>query len=236
MNQKNNETKLTIKEMPEDERPYEKCEKYGVSSLTDAELLAIVIKSGTHGDRSIDLAYRVLKLNPVYPGINCLFHLDAGQLKGIKGIGRVKAIQLLCVAELSKRMSRAEKLCNMDFSDPDRVAGYFMEYLRHLEHEEIHVAYLDVKKKLLTSECIFKGTLHRTTLEPREIFSGALKVNAAFFILAHNHPSGDPAPSPEDIVSTKRIRDCGEFMGIRLCDHIVIGQNRYVSMKRLEII
>ncbi|MCR5684297.1 MAG: DNA repair protein RadC [Lachnospiraceae bacterium] len=222
--------------MPEDERPYEKCEKYGPAALTDAELLAVVIKSGTQNERAVDLAYRVLKLNPVYTGINCLFHLSMPDLKQIGGIGRVKAIQLVCVAELSRRMNRAETLCNVNFSEAEQTAKYYMEYLRHMEHEEVHAAFLDVKMKLLTSECVFKGALSKSLLEPREVFSLALKYNAAGIILAHNHPSGDPTPSPEDVASTNRIRACGEYLGIRLYDHIVIGQNRYVSMKELGII
>ena len=228
--------RLKIKEMPEDERPYEKCEKYGPSSLSDAELLAVVIKSGTKNERSIDLAYRVLKLNPVYTAINCLFHLDMKTLMRINGIGRVKAIQLVCIAELSRRMNRAETLAGVAFTDAELIAGYYMEHLRHLEHEEVHASFLDIKCRMLASECLFKGTLSNTVLVPREVFSTALKYNAASFVLIHNHPSGDPTPSPDDIACTRRIRDCGEFMGIRLHDHIVIGQNRYVSMKETGMI
>ena len=227
---------LTIKELPEDERPYEKCEHFGPESLSDAELLAVVIRSGSANEKSTDLACRVLKLHSGYSGVNCLFHLSKSELMSIYGIGRVKAIQLLCAAELARRMNRQEAVDTLRFVEPAAAIAYFDELMRYLEHEEVHVAYLDMKLKLISSECVYKGTLNRSLLEPREIFSGALKANAAFIVLAHNHPSGDPTPSDMDVVSTARIRECGNIMGIKLYDHIIVGYNGCMSMREAGMI
>ena len=227
---------LTVKALPEDERPYEKCEKYGPSALTDAELLAVIIRSGTQNLRSMDLACKVMNLDERYSGINCLFHLGIRELKRVKGIGRVKAIQLVCAGELARRINIRDTLERRYFGDVGTAAAYFTDLLGYLEHEEVHVLYLDIKLKFITSECVYKGTLDKSMLEPREIFAGALKINAACFILAHNHPSGDPSPSDTDIASTRRIRDCGNILGIRMFDHIIVGNGRYVSLKEEGII
>ncbi len=227
---------LKIKDLPEDERPYEKCERSGPESLSDAELLAVVIRSGTANLRSTDLAYRILKLHSGYSGVNCLFHLSRSELMSIHGIGRVKAIQLLCAAELAKRMNREETISKLNFLDPASAISYFDELLRHLEHEEVHAAYLDINLKLIGSECVYKGTLNRSFLEPREIFASALRMNAAYIVLAHNHPSGSCRPSDMDISATARIRECGNIMGIKLHDHIIVGFDGCMSMKEEGII
>ena len=222
---------MRIKDLPEDERPYEKCEKFGPESLSDAELLAVVIRSGTANIRATELAYRILNLHSGYSGVNCLFHLSRSDLMTVKGIGRVKAVQLLCAAELARRMNRQETVNKLSFLETSSAIGYFDECMRHLEHEEVHTAYLDTRLRLICSECIFKGTLNRSFLEPREIFAAALRVNAAFIVLAHNHPSGNCGPSEMDILATARIRECGNIMGIKLHDHIIVGFDGCMSMK-----
>ena len=227
---------MKIKDLPEDERPYEKCEKFGPGSLSDAELLAVLIKAGTPELRVTDLACSILKLHEGYSGLNCLYHLSMKELMSIPGIGRVKAIQLMCAAEMARRMSIDEDYKRVSFTDPSIAMAYFSDRLRHLEHEEVHVAYLDQKMRLICSECVYKGTLNRSLFEPREIFAGALRANAAFIIIAHNHPSGDPVPSEMDISSTGRIRECGNIMGIRLYDHIIAGYEGCVSMREEGII
>ena len=231
-----NRKHIKIKDLPEDERPYEKCQKYGPHSLSDAELLAVVIKTGTTDMRVTDLACSILKLHDGYSGLNCLYHLSMKELMSIPGIGPVKAIQLMCAAEMARRMSIDEDYKRESFLDPGVAAVYFQDRLRHLEHEEVHAAYLDLKMRLIYSECVYKGTLNRSLFEPREIFAGALRANAAFIIVAHNHPSGDPKPSETDISSTVRIRDCGNIMGIKLCDHIIVGYEGCVSMREEGII
>ncbi len=222
---------MRIPDMPEEERPYEKCERYGPSALSDAELLAVVIRSGSAQFRATELACRILKLNSAYHGLNCLYHVSMKELMSICGIGRVKAVQLVCAAELARRMNREESVQKPVFDSPEAAIGFYRNIMSHLEHEEVHAAYLDVKLRLITSECVFKGTLSRSLFEPREIFAGALRYNAAFIILAHNHPSGIAEVSESDTASTLRIDKCGKILGIMLYDHIIIGRENSISMK-----
>ncbi|MBO4420988.1 MAG: DNA repair protein RadC [Lachnospiraceae bacterium] len=222
---------LTIKELPENERPYEKCEKYGPQVLSDSELLAIIIKSGNKNERSTELAYRILQMKEGRYGVSVLNHVSFGELTSIKGVGRVKAIQLLAVAELSKRMSEDIKREGISFEDSDSVAGFFMERMRHLEREETRAVFLDSRLKMISDKVVFTGTVGMAPMEPREILREALLADAVYFILLHNHPSGDPTPSEADINTTARVKEAGNSVGIRLKDHIIIGDNKYVSLK-----
>ena len=222
---------LTIKELPENERPYEKCEKYGPQVLSDSELLAIIIKTGNKNERSTELAYRILQMKEGRYGVSVLNHVSFNELTAIKGVGRVKAIQLLALAELSKRMSEDIKKEGICFENSDSVAGFFMERLRHLEREETRAVFLDSRLKMISEKVVFTGTVGMAPMEPREILREALLADAVFFILLHNHPSGDPTPSDADINTTLRIKEAGNNVGIRLKDHIIIGDNKYVSLK-----
>jgi DNA repair protein RadC len=226
---------LTIKELPESERPYEKCEKYGPQVLTDSELLAIIIRSGNKNERSTELAYKVLGMNGNRFGISILNHVTINELVKIKGIGRVKAMQLLAVAELSKRMSMDMKRDAIVFRTSDTVAGFFMERMRHLETEQTRLVLLDMKLKLISEKVIFEGTVGMAPMEPREILREALRADAVYFVLLHNHPSGDPTPSENDISTTKRIKEAADYIGIKMRDHIIIGDNRYVSLKEYGV-
>ncbi len=221
---------FTVKELPATERPYEKCEKYGPQVLSDAELLAVIIRTGSKNERSIDLAAKVLNHNPANPGLIGLNYMTMKDLMSIRGIGRVKAIQLLCVAELSKRMTKQTRKEGMQFINPELVANYYMEDLRHLQQEKVVLLMLDTKSKMVKEMEMTSGTVNASLLSPREIFLTALKYEAVNIILLHNHPSGDPTPSREDIHSTKRIREAGNLVGIKLMDHIIIGDNRYISL------
>ena len=227
---------LTIKELPESERPYEKCEKFGPQVLTDSELLAIIIRSGNRNERSTELAYRVLSMNGNRFGISVLNHVSINELIKIKGIGRVKAVQLLAVAELSKRMSMDMKRDAIVFKNSETMAGFFMERMRHLETEQTRLVLLDMKLKLISEKVIFEGTVGMAPMEPREILREALRADAVYFVLLHNHPSGDPAPSENDINTTKRIKEAADYIGIKLRDHIIIGDNRYVSLRDYGVI
>ena len=222
---------LTTKELPESERPYEKCERFGAGSLSDAELLAVIIRSGARRERSCDLAARILGLSDIRPGLKGLNYLTRSDLLKLKGIGRVKAVQLLCVVELARRMARAKGEELMKFASPDAVAACYMEELRHLTREESVVLFLDAKNRRLSDMVIATGTVNASIMSPREIFLNALERGAVGIILIHNHPSGDPEPSSEDIAVTRRIRDAGNLIGIRLMDHIIIGDNIYISFK-----
>lgn len=220
----------TVKELPLTERPYEKCEKTGAGSLSDAELLAVIIRTGTRNERAVDVASRVLGHSAAYPGLLGLNHMNLNDLQGIKGIGRVKAIQLLCIAELTKRMAKATNEGRLKMITPEAVAHYYMQDMRHLSRERVLLIMLDSKSKILKDMIISTGTVSSSLLSPREIFLSALKYEAVNVILLHNHPSGDPTPSREDIQTTKRMKEAGNLIGIKLMDHIIIGDNKYVSL------
>lgn len=225
-----NEKCYTLKEMPLTERPYEKCEKSGPGVLSDAELLAVIMRTGTAGERAVDVAIRVLSFSKAYPGLIGLNHMNLKDLQSIKGIGRVKAIQLLCVTELTKRMAKATKDGMKAFTTPDTVADYYMQEMRHLQREMVYLVMMDAKSRILKDMIISTGTVSSSLLSPREIFLNALKYEAVNIILLHNHPSGDPNPSREDIKTTQRMKEAGNLVGIRLMDHIIIGDNKYISL------
>ncbi len=220
----------TVKELPLSERPYEKCEKSGPAALSDAELLAVIIRSGARNERAVDVASRVLGHSSGYPGLIGLNHMSMNDLKTIKGIGRVKAIQLLCIAELTKRMAKATNEGRLKMITPEAVAHYYMQDMRHLSRERVLLIMLDSKSKILKDMIISTGTVSSSLLSPREIFLNALKYEAVNVILLHNHPSGDPTPSREDILTTKRMKEAGNLIGIKLMDHIIIGDNKYISL------
>lgn len=220
----------TLKELPLSERPYEKCENYGAQALSDAELLAVIIRSGVRNERAVDVAARVLDQSSGYPGLIGLNHMNLNELKTIKGIGRVKAVQLLCIAELTKRMAKATNEGRMKMITPEAVAHYYMQDMRHLTREKVKLVMLDSKSKILKDMTISTGTVSSSLLSPREIFLNALKYEAVNVILIHNHPSGDPTPSREDIQTTNRMKEAGNLIGIKLMDHIIIGDNKYISL------
>ena len=221
----------TIKEMHRDERPYEKCEQYGAENLTDAELLAVLLRTGTKGENSLQLAQKILHPDFIQDGILSIHQWTLEQLTGLKGIGRVKAIQILCLSELSKRLSKAEARKRLDFSAPETIAQYYMEDMRHRTREIMKLLFLNTRSRFLGENDISVGTVNTTLVSPREIFVEALKKNAVSVILLHNHPSGYPTPSKEDIMITKRVLEAGMLIGIDLLDHIIIGDNCFVSLR-----
>lgn len=230
------EKKLTMKEMLGSEQPYEKCILSGAKVLSDAELLAVIIRTGTKGEKSIELSSKVLTLSSNNQGILGLNHLSYHDLLKIKGIGKVKAIQILCIVELSRRIAKASARNNLSFTSPVTIADYYMEDLRHEEQEHLILMMLNTKSKLLCDKVLTKGTVNASLISPREIFIESLRNDAVFIILVHNHPSGDPLPSKEDIAVTMRIKEAGTLIGVLLLDHIIIGDNRYISMKERGIL
>lgn len=222
---------VMIKDMPFSERPYEKLEQYGSSALSDSELLAIIIKTGTKSERATDIALRVLGNKSI--GISNLHHMSLKDLRAIKGIGRVKAIQLKAVAEISSRLSRAKNMTMLNINSPSSVASIYMESMRYLEREHMKIVLLDTKNNIIDDFTLSVGTVNASLLHPREVFLYALKYGAVNILLLHNHPSGNPEPSPEDIQVTKRISEAGQVIGITLIDHIIIGNGDYSSLKEL---
>lgn len=227
---------FTMKELPCSERPYEKCEKYGASILSNAELLAVLIKSGTKERTSLSLALEVLQVHPSYKGLIGLHHVTQQELMKIDGIGRVKAIQILCAVELSKRMARECKSDAPYFCRPDQLAAYFMEEMRNLETEHLYAAYMDANGRLLHQQMVFKGTIQSALMGPRELLRLALLHDASQYVILHNHPSGNPKPSKEDVDATRRLVEASNVIGISLSDHIVIGDNQYVSLRERGMI
>ena len=215
--------------MPESERPYEKCQKYGVKSLSDAELLAVIIKSGTKNKRSIDLAMQVLGADD-QDGLAGMCRLTFQDLTKIKGVGTVKALQILCTIELSRRIAKASLGDRYVFDSAEAIAAYYMEDLRHLKQEHLILLMLDTKNQLIADSMITKGTVNAAMISPREIFIEAMKHEAVNIILVHNHPSGHPVPSQADIEITKNIASVGKLLGIHLLDHIIIGNRCYETL------
>lgn len=221
---------LTQKELPESERPYEKCERSGPEALSDAELLAVIIRSGTRNERAVDLAVRVLNRPGAKKGLSALHYYSQQELQKLKGIGKVKAIQLCCVAELAKRMQLSDCDRKDFFHSPQSIADAYMGRLRHCRTEEIILLMLDTKGRKIGDTVISRGTVNMAVLEPREVLSIALRYEAVFIVVLHNHPSGIPTPSDADISVTRRLAAACEIVGIMLRDHIIIGDNCYLSM------
>lgn len=222
---------LTMKELPLTEQPYEKCETYGAEFLSDAELLAILLRSGTANIRSTEVAFRILNFHKDNCGLYGLQHMSQKELMSIPGVGRIKAIQLLSIVELCTRMAKATKEKLVHLSDPQSVAAYYMQQMRTKKTEQARVLFFDTKSHLIGDKVVSSGTVNASIMSPREIYIAALEYEAVHIILLHNHPSGDPAPSREDILVTKRMQEAGNFIGITLLDHIIIGDNRYISLK-----
>lgn len=224
-----NETTVTMKHLPPQMQPYEKCIAYGPGFLTDAELIACILRSGTKEYTSVALAEQLLKLRKGKEGLSGLCSLSYEELTEVPGIGRVKALQIQAVFELAKRMSRTEASKSLNFSNPESIANYYMEDFRHREQENLLLLLLDNKSSLLGEKLLFTGTVNASIVSPREIYLEALKYHAVSIILLHNHPSGDPTPSDADRRMTRKIKEAGEILDILLLDHIILGNRKYVS-------
>ncbi len=223
---------LTMKDLPNDDRPYERCLREGPASLSDAELLSVIIRTGSREDNSLELASKVLALNYPKEGILGLLHLSLPELMSVKGIGKVKGIQLLCIGELSRRIWKRRALeQNPVFTEPQAVADYYQEDMRHQAQEQFHVMLFNSKQVLIRDILLSKGTVNASLASPREIMIEALRYQAVSLILIHNHPSGDPEPSAEDIQVTLQTAQAGDLIGISVLDHIIIGDNSFVSLK-----
>ena len=227
-------SKMTMKQLPLQERPYEKCLAQGAEALTDAELLAIVLRTGSKDQTSLEMAREILTCCPYEQGLESILHLKVHELKKIRGVGTVKAIQLKCIAEISKRLSQMYARKSLCFQNAHSIADYYMERLCHEEQEHVLSIMLDTRNHLL-GECeLTRGTVNQSILPTRELFIEALSYHAVNLILVHNHPSGDPTPSKEDLLATERVKTAGDLIGIKLLDHIVIGDHCYYSIAAHE--
>ncbi len=223
---------IKMKELPECERPYEKLEMYGAEKLSNAELLAIIIKTGTKEETAVSLAQKLLKSSSI-SNRDCLKFLQEMSIEEftkIKGIGRVKAIQLKAICEIAKRMSRPIDTLKIKIKKPEDVAELLMEEMQYEKREIAKVMMLNTKNIVLKIVDVSFGGTNFAMIDPKEVLTEAIKMQAPKIILIHNHPSGDPTPSSQDFNITDRIYDACEIIGIELLDHIVIGDGYFESI------
>ena len=224
-----------IRELPKEERPREKLQRHGANVLSDAELVAIFLRTGMKGRSAIELAKELLGRH----SLSALVEAPLEELSKIKGIGPTKAIQLKAAFEVAKRLARPRE--RFAVNDPATAAGLVLGEMRHLDREEFRVLLLNTKNFLIRVAGISRGSLNASIVEPREVFKDAIAASAAGMILVHNHPSGDPTPSSEDIAITKRLVKAGELLNIAVLDHIIVGlpdgrrDRDYVSLKELGL-
>ena len=222
---------MKIKTLPQYERPVEKCLSSGVESLSNGELIALLINSGTREKSAVDLAEEVLAKDE--SGIGYLRESSPEELMTVKGIGGSKAARIMAAVELGKRIASRPVQKGMKIEDDEDVAELFMEDMRRLKKEMFKTVLLDSKGGVISVETVSVGELNSTIVHPREVFNQAVMKSAAAVVLVHNHPSGDPMPSGEDVATTERLRECGRLLGIRVVDHLIIGDGRYMSLRAM---
>ncbi|NJJ41672.1 RadC family protein [Paenibacillus apii] len=217
-----------LRDLPHEERPRERMMQYGAESLSQAELLAILLRTGTRRESAIHVAQRILGQ---VGGLRRLADLSIEELTQIKGIGPAKAVQLKAGMELGRRMANARLDQPVTIRSPHDAADILTEQLRYLQKEHFVCLFLNTKNHVIAQETLSMGSLNASIVHPREVFRAAIKCSSASIICAHNHPSGDPTPSPEDIALTRRLLEAGEIVGIDVLDHLIIGDDGFVSMK-----
>lgn len=217
-----------IRDLPHEERPRERLLRVGPKAVSTAELLAIILRTGVGGENVLRLAERLIVR---FGSLTGLSRASVKQLTEVKGIGEVKAIEVKAALELGRRLLLAAPEERSMITSPADAANLLMSEMMLLEQEHLRVVLLDTRNKVLSTPTIYIGSLNSSVIRIGELFRAAIRDNAAAFIVAHNHPSGDPAPSPEDINVTRQIAKAGALLDIELLDHIIIGHNKYVSLK-----
>ncbi len=225
---------LKMKELAVCERPREKLLRQNAQALSNTELLAILIGSGVRNQSAISLAGQVLAIEE--NGIGALTDCLPEELTRIKGIGEAKACQIVAAIEVGKRIAAAPKWQRVRPDNPAQLAALFMEEARGWKQEILQTVLMNTKGEIITVEHISRGTLSKAEAHPREVFRGAIRRSAAFLILVHNHPSGNPEPSQNDLLMTQRLVDCGKILGIEVVDHLIIGDGIYLSMREQQMI
>lgn len=221
---------MKIKDIPLQDRPMEKLTMLGVKSLTDSELLAILINNGTKKENAVQLAQKIFSQNSFLE----LSEKTINELNKFKGIGQSKACRILACLELASRLKFQFKKKKID--NPQDIIKMLIQKMQNLKQENFIILLLDARNNLLKSETVFIGTLNETTVHPREIFQNAIKESAAGIIIAHNHPSGDPTPSLDDIKMTKALAKAGKILDMPVIDHLILGGHKYFSMKEAGVI
>ena len=218
-----------IEDLPEDVRPFEKYQKYGLNVLSDAELLALILRTGTRQINCMELCRRVLEAGG--GSLAGLYGKTDKELQKISGIGPVKSVEIICICELARRIAKTRRSYDEPLDAAVKIAEKYMEEMRHFKEEHVILLLLDIKCRLIKELTVSIGTINQSLLRPREVFVQALKYEAVNLVLLHNHPSGDPTPSRADILITDKIIEVAELIGIPLVDHIIIGDCCYISFR-----
>lgn len=219
---------IMIRDVPPHDRPRERMIANGPQSLSTHELLAILLRTGTKEESVLQLSNRILN---EFEGLRLLKDASLEEITSIHGIGRAKAIQLMAAVEIGRRIGRLKYEDRFMIRSPEDAANYMMEEMRFLSQEHFVCLYLNTKNQVMHKQTLFIGSLNASIVHPREVFKEAFRRSAASIVCLHNHPSGDPAPSREDIDVTKRLVECGKILGIDVLDHLIIGEKKYVSLK-----
>ncbi|RKN83852.1 RadC family protein [Paenibacillus ginsengarvi] len=222
----------TLRDVPPEERPRERMLRSGAGSLSNAELLAILLRTGTIKESAVTLAQRLLI---EAGGLRQLTQMNTEQLTAIKGIGHAKALQIQAGIELGRRMVRTTQPETVTIRSPHDVSLLVSEELRYLQKEHFVCLFLNTKNHVIGQETLSIGSLNASIVHPREVFLAAIKRSSASIICVHNHPSGDPTPSPEDIEITRRLVEAGQVIGIDVLDHVIVGDTKNVSLKELGL-
>jgi DNA repair protein RadC len=220
--------RLMMRDVPNEDRPRERMLRFGPSSLSHAELLAILLRTGTVSESAVHLAQRLLR---EAGSLRNLVDMSIDELTRLKGIGTAKALQLQAGIELGRRLARSSPEEAARIRSPQDAARLVMEDMRYLPNEHFVCLFLNTKNQVIARETLSIGSLNATIVHPREVFRAAIKRNSASIICVHNHPSGDPTPSPEDVELTRRLTEAGEIIGIDVLDHIIIGDQSFISLK-----
>jgi len=226
-------TDTKVKDWPENERPRERLLKYGAESLSDAQLLAIILRTGSGEKGVMGLSMSLLE------SFKTLRNIDAAslsELSSMKGLGTAKIAQIKAAFELGKRLMGESTDGKPVFSSSHTLYSYFAPRFKNLKKEIFISVLLDAKNRLLREHKISEGTLTNSLIHPREAFKEAVKESAASVIFVHNHPSGDPEPSKDDITITERLKNAGNIIGIQVLDHVIIGDGKYVSLKEKGVL
>jgi DNA repair protein RadC len=221
-------TYITVKEMPEDERPRERLARVGAQALATGELLAIILRVGVGGENVLTMSNRLLSQ---YGGLAGLARADFAQLTAERGLGPAKTSQLLAAFELGRRLTLEAPEERVQIRSPSDASHILLPLIGHKEQENFMVLYLDTRNRVTDQEVLYKGSLNTSLVRTAEVFRGAVRRNCASIIVSHNHPSGDPNPSPEDIALTRRLVEAGKLLEVDVLDHLVIGHNRYISLR-----
>ncbi|MGY3750589.1 RadC family protein [Vagococcus acidifermentans] len=214
--------------VPEEVRPRERLEKYGAEALSHQELLAIILRTGS---REMDVMTQSLYILNHFNSLYELKKASLEELRTINGVGAVKSIEIKAMIELGKRIANSNQLKLGKITSSHELGRQLIEEMKDYHQEHLVVLYLNTKNELIKKEILFIGSVNQSIAHPREIFRGAVRYSAAQIILAHNHPTGSCAPSKQDEAFTRRVKECGELMGIELLDHLVIGNDSYVSFR-----